>query len=257
MPVTTAQKAQSFTRKDSLREVKLDSGQVIGHVAEDHVTQAGTVPTQQSHVGDVIMATVATGDPNIAMATMPLATSSSSSTSPRNVPVKVLHLNPEQLKELNINLPNLENAEGPVQVYIIEENANVTGTSIISSTEQGVASAFPPPEGAGVVTEGPVEHYSLLSGVPFQKSEESGFYSMDLDDNGAGQVGLNVGTLDSGATEATGVNILESTNQIKAENSQSFAGIAHQSGLVHTEPERSSKEDGVPPNKRRKLNTNK
>ena len=246
-----------------MREVKLDSGQVIGHVAEEHVTQPGTVPTPQSY-GDVVMATaaptVATGDVSSAMAT------SSSSTSPRNVPVKVLHLNPEQLKELNINLPNLENSEGPVQVYIIEDNAaaNVSGCSVISATQEPSGSSIvsgtnQPLEGAGVTAEAAVEQYSLISGVPFQKSEESGFYSLDLDDSG-GQVALNAGALDSGVTEATSVNIPESTNELKEVNTQSLTRISRPgsdviTGLVHSEPERNNKEDGVPPNKRRKMNS--
>ena len=261
-----------FGRKDSLREVKLESGQVIGHVAEN-VTERDHLP-QEPHE-EVVITTVTSSPPTandvtttIAPPVSPGATGGGTVTPSRNVPVKVLHLNPDQLKELNINLPNMENTEGPVQVYIIEDsvNVNAAGSGIVGAPQEPISqtlvSSTTQPEGATVVvSDGTVEHYNIISsvGVPFQKSEESGFYSMDLDENGA-QVGLTVGALDSGITEPANVSILESANQVRGESSQSFTGISQPgseaiSGLVHSQPERSSKEDGVPPDKRRRMNS--
>ena len=271
IPAGTPQ-GPTFSRKDSLREVKLESGQVIGHVAEN-VTERDHL-AQEPHE-EVVVTTVMSSPPagsdvstTVAPAVSPGATGVGNVTPSRNVPVKVLHLNPDQLKELNINLPNMENTDGPVQVYIIEDSANVNaaGSGIVDAPQEPISqtlvSSTTQPEGAAVVTsDGTMEHYNFISsvGVPFQKSEESGFYSMDLDENGA-QVGLTVGALDSGVTEATNVSILESTNQMRDGSSQSFTGISQPgsdviSGLVHSEPERSSKEDGVPPNKRRRMNS--
>ena len=272
IPAGTSQ-APAFGRKDSLREVKLESGQVIGHVAEN-VTERDHLK-QEPHE-EVVMTTVMSSPPagsdvstTVAPAAVSPGTSGGGNVTPsRNIPVKVVHLNPDQLKELNINLPNMENAEGPVQVYIIEDSASVnpTGSGIVGAPQEPISqtlvSSTTQPEGAAVVvSDGAVEHYNLISsvGVPFQKSEESGFYSMDLDENGT-QVGLTVGALDSGVTETTNVSILESANQVRDERSQSFPGIPHPgseviSGLVHSEPERSSKEDGVPPYKRRRINS--
>ncbi len=256
VPATVVTSAAPLVRRDSFREVKLESGQVIGHVAE-------TVDVDQQK-DDVTAATTGVADNNVPAPVLPAVPApGTTSTSPRNVPFKVLHLNPEQLKELNINLPDLEHGEGPVQLYIIEDSAaaNVPAppaqTSTLIGQEVMSSSAATAGETNAVMTEGDVERFSGVSGIPFQKSE-SGFYSMELDENGSQMTTLHVaGGLDSGVTDTTSAAILDSeSNQINFHNNQSGVSIPlGGSRPDHPQPERDSAEDGVPPTKRRKLNS--
>ena len=300
-PSTT--KSSTITRQDSLREVKLESGQVIGHVATDPLTSGDNSPlvlsdeTNTSHLagneesltqatsgnaesmevnlGSLIQETVAAAksDPNVTSAQGSISLGSAGQ---GQQPMKVVHLNPEQLKELNINLPNMETAEGPIQVYIIEEPGasqtgsqvpgHVTGNDPEAHSIGGQEVVLPdiihqvlpqPSIGSDSQNNALLDENKRTSGeisMPKQKSAESGFHSMDEFSSGnvssSGSLG-KVRKSDSGdVTEETTLDLPSVANQNTTTNiSQSKDSAV--SGLVHSQPERDAREDDAPPAKRR------
>ncbi len=265
-----------MARKDSLREVRLDTGQLIGHVAEassEHAqtelvtTCSGDSSTTQQRGSDVV---AGSGDDPTA--------STSGAGSNKNTPFKIVHLNPEQLRELNIALPSMEPSDGPLQVYIIDDSAAANATPpsaqtqtlirqdvtsgptltahAVSVPDQGEISQETVSSSTTVTEEGVVvsEHAHFVAGVPFQKSEESGFYSMELDEGGSqlGGVGVNPTENDTVVDSSTNQEAAATRSQSEVRVSEE-TNAAHE--LVHSQPERDSVEDGVPPTKRRRMDS--
>ncbi len=283
-----------------MREVKLESGQVIGHVASDpltsgdnsplvlsdgtnlsHVTGSdvsltqvtpGNVESMEVNLGSLIQETVAAAksDPTV---TSTQGSISLGSAGQGQQPMKVVHLNPEQLKELNINLPNMETTEGPIQVYIIEEpGASQTGSHVTGNEPEVhsiggqevvlpdiIHQVLPEPSGGNssqnIASLDVGKKSSSAVAMPTQKSAESGFYSMEEVSTGNGNSSggsRKVEKVDSGdVTEETTLDLPSVANQNTTNNSQSKDST--RSGLVHSQPDRDASEDGDPPSKRRKM----